>query len=177
VITVGAPALGPGAGAELLEQVDQVLAPVQAHALVADEVAERGDALDVVADVGRRLRRGRMAVVHDRERAPPAGRRRRGRRVGRGRDPGPEPVAMRRGRRPRRGVVAHVAVERRERAAGGPLGAEAPDGGDDLIPAAHPDAVRVLGDERLDLAQRVVGREGQPGADVRGGREPRPGFT
>ena len=46
--------LGTGPLAEPREQRDQLRVAVQPHAAVPDQVAERGDALDVVADVRRR---------------------------------------------------------------------------------------------------------------------------
>ena len=82
-----APALRPRALAEPVEQVDERRRAVQPDAAVADEMAERGDALDVVADVRRRAVGAGVAVVDHRERAPPAFRRRGGRRVRVGRDP------------------------------------------------------------------------------------------
>ena len=39
--------------AERREELDQLAFAVEAHAAVADDVRERGDALDVIADVGR----------------------------------------------------------------------------------------------------------------------------
>ena len=66
-------ALGPRALAQALEQAGELVAAVQPDALVADEVAERGDALDVVAEVGRGAVGARVAVVDDRERASPGG--------------------------------------------------------------------------------------------------------
>ena len=105
-LDAAAPALGPRPAPQLLEQVDQLLAAVQADALVADEMAERRDRLDVVADVGGRLRRGRVAVVHHRERPPPAGRRGRRRRVGLRRDPWTHPVAVQLAVAPERRVLA-----------------------------------------------------------------------
>ena len=55
--------------AELAEHRGELLAAVQPDAAVADQVAERSDALDVVAEVGRRAVGARVAVVHDRDRA------------------------------------------------------------------------------------------------------------
>ncbi len=57
----------PGALGEPVQQGDQVVVPVEAHRLVTHEVAERGDALHVVADVGRAPGHARVAVVHDGE--------------------------------------------------------------------------------------------------------------
>ena len=52
---------------ERREQSDQLCLAVEAHAAVAYDMRERGDALDVIADVGRCAGRTRMPVVHDRE--------------------------------------------------------------------------------------------------------------
>ena len=54
VDVVARAARGARGSPQPLEQRDELVAAVQAHAAVADQVAERGDALDVVADVGRR---------------------------------------------------------------------------------------------------------------------------
>ena len=67
------PALGPRASAQALEQGGELVAGVQADALVADQVAERGDALDVVADVRRGAVGARVAVVDHREGATAGG--------------------------------------------------------------------------------------------------------
>ena len=72
---------------ERREQIDQLALAVEAHAAVAYDMRERGDALDVIADVGRCAGRTRMPVVHDREHRALARRGRGGRRVGVGCDP------------------------------------------------------------------------------------------
>ena len=172
---VVAPPLGADAVAELAEQVDQVLAAVQPHAVVADEVAERRDRLHVVADVRRRLRRRRMAVVHHRERPPPAGGRRGGRRVRVRLDPGPHPVPVQLRGAPQRDVLARVALEDREQLARELRLAVAPDRREQLVPALGPDLRRVVGGERADLPQRLLRRDLQAGADVLRGRVDGPG--
>ena len=145
---------------------------------MADEVPERGDRLDVVADVRRRLARRRVAVVHDREHRPVAGgRARRGRRVGRRGDPWPEPVPVHLGLRPTDPSLADVAVEDREHVAGQLLGPEAVDRAEDLEPAARAQLGRVLVDQAADLRERHLGRDREPGADVLAGGVRRPRAT
>jgi hypothetical protein len=68
-VDVGAPQLGARALAEVSEQAGDRFGAVQADVLVAHQVAERGDRLDVVADVGGGAVGARVAVVDDRERA------------------------------------------------------------------------------------------------------------
>ena len=171
---VAQPPLGPRALAQPFEQGDEILAPVQAHALVADEVAERGDALDMVADVGRGAAGGRMAVVHDRERAAAAGGRGRGRRVAVGGDPRPHPLDVRLGALPRVRVLARVALEDLEQPPRKVVGAVAEDGPEHVEPGLRPHVGRVVGRQGAELREHLVGRDGQAGADVLGRREPRP---
>ena len=59
--------LRPGPVSERREQIDQLALAVEAHAVMAYDVRQRGDALDVIADVGRGAGCTRMPVVHDRE--------------------------------------------------------------------------------------------------------------
>ena len=110
-VEIVAPELRPGPVAERREQVDQLVLAVEAHAAVADDVRERGDALDVIADVGGRTGRARMPVVHDREHRAPVRRGGSGGRVGVGLDPRPHPVAVQRALRPARHVPVDVPVE------------------------------------------------------------------
>jgi hypothetical protein len=67
-----------------------------------------------------------------------------------------------------------VAVEDGEHVAGDVLRAVAEDGGENLVPALGADARRVLGDQRADLAQRLLRVRGEAGADVLGRCVPRP---
>ena len=153
-------ALGPDAVAEPAEHGGELVAAVQPHAAVADEVAERGDALDVVAEVGRRAVGARVAVVHDRDRAAATGRRR-GRRARVGGDPVAERVAVARGVRPRLGVPGDVLVEAGEHGTGQLLLAGAERRGEQLVPGARADPGRVLGRERADGGLGLLRRLGE----------------
>ena len=168
-------ALRPRALAQSLEQAGELVAPVQPDALVADQVAERGDALDVVAEVGRGAVGTRVAVVDDRERASPGGGG--GGRVRVGGDPRPHPVALAVGLVPRVLVLARVAVEAlvdlpRELAL-----AVAEDRREHVVPGLRPHLGRVVGYERAELGQHLGGRHGQARAHVLGDREARPGLA
>ena len=168
-------ALRPRALAQSLEQAGELVAPVQPDALVADQVAERGDALDVVAEVGRGAVGTRVAVVDDRERASPGGGG--GGRVRVGGDPRPHPVALAVGLVPRVLVLARVAVEAlvdlpRELAL-----AVAEDRREHVVPGLRPHLGRVVGHQRAELGQHLVGRHGQARAHVLGDREARPGLA
>ena len=165
---------GRDASGELPQQVDEVVAAVQADALVADEVADRGDALDVVADVrGAPLAAG-MAVVDDRERPPPLGRGRGGGGVGIGGDPGRHPVAVQLAVPPRLRVLVDVPVEDREQLARQLALAEAVDGGEDVEPGP---GARLGGSSAASarISCNVASRStARPAAHVLGGREAEP---
>ena len=137
-------------------------------------MAERGDALDVVADVRRRAVGAGVAVVDHRERAPPAFRRRGGRRVRVGRDPLAHPVAVEAAPLPRCPVLLQMALEARERIARELAVAVPERGGHDVVPGLGAHLGRVVGDERADLGECVGRRDGQARAHVLGRREPRP---
>ena len=170
-VDVVARALRPHPLAELAEHRGELLAPVQPDAAVADEVAERGDALHVVAEVGRRPVRARVAVVHDRDRAAPAGRRRRRRRARVGGDPVAQRVAVARGVRPGLGVAGDVLVEAGEDGARQLLLAGAEHRGQQLVPGARADPGRVLAHERAHRRLRLLRRLREPRAHPLRGRE------
>ena len=175
-VDVRAPQLGAGAVFEVVQQADELAGPVQANVLVADQVPERGDRLDVVADVRRRAVGARVAVVDDRERAAAAGgwRGRRGLAVGG--DPRAHPLHLALAVAPRPRVLAHVALEHGEHVAGHVLRPDAEHGGEDLEPRPGARLAGILGDQRADLGERPVRVDGEAGADVlgRGVGEPEP---
>ena len=128
----------PGAhpAVQLLEEVDEVLRAVEGQILVADQVAQGRQALDLVADVGRRTVSAGVAVVHDRERDVTGRRARRAARVGRGRHPAAQPVAGDHQRTVDVRAVADLAIEDREDLAGELLLTGAVDRAEDLRPVA-----------------------------------------
>ena len=168
-----APSLGAHPAAQLGDQVHQVLGTLEAEVLVSDEVAERGERLDMVADVRRGPRPTRVLVVHDRE-GHVGVRLRRGRGVGRAVDPPPDPVA----------AYGDLLVDVLLPSHGGI------EGGEDLLREVHlartehrledvhpaPDVhvVRGRGQKSLDIAQHGLEVLGDAGADVLGRSEPRP---
>ena len=166
--------LGPDAALQLVHQVDEVLRSGELELLVAREVSQRGDALDVVADVGRGAGPARVAVVHDRERHRVVGDRRGGAVVGRLGDPGPQPVTVHDEVAARPLALLDRAVERLEQRAGQVEVAVREHRPEHREPSGGSD-VRRLGSHQLpDRRQGRLRVEGQPGADVLLGRVRRP---
>ncbi len=156
----------PDAALQLVHQVDEVLRSGELELLVAREVSQGGDALDVVADVGRGAGPARVAVVHDRERHRVVGDRRGGAVVGRLGDPGPQPVAVHDEVAARPLALLDRAVEGLEQGAGQVEVAVREHRPEHREPSGGSD-VRRLGSHQLpDRCQRRLRVEGQPGADV-----------
>ena len=176
-VDAGPAQLRPRALPEVLQQGRELLGTVQPDVLVADEVAERGDRLDVIADVGRCAVGARVAIVDDRERRAVPGRRRGGRRVAVGLHPRPHPLDLAGTVAPRARIVVHVALEHGEHVAGERLVAVAEHRREDVEPRLRGERRGVLGDERADLVQRVPRVDLQAGADVLDRRVPEPQVT
>jgi hypothetical protein len=173
-VDLGRAQLRPRALAEVVEQLRELLGAVQADVLVADEVAERRDRLDVVADVGRGAVGAGVAVVDDGERGAVLGRRRRGGGVAVGLDPRAHPLDLADAVAPRARILAHVALEHGEHLARELLVAVAEHRREDVEPRLGADRVGVLGDEPTDLFQGAPRVDVQAGAHVLDRRVPQP---
>ena len=173
-LDVGALQLRSHPLAEPLEQADERLLAVQADPAVAHQVAERGDALHVVADVRRRAAGPRVAVVHHREHRAPVGRAGGDRRVGRRLDPRAQPPDLALGVPPGGGVVGGAALEDGVGVARQLVLARAERRRDELEPLLRADARRVVGHERAERGERRRGVDGEAGTQVLGRRVARP---
>ena len=177
-LDVRAPQLRPRALAQVAEQGDELVRPVQADVLVADQVPERRDRLDVVADVRRRAVGAGVPVVDDRERAAARRGRGRGRGAGVGGDPRAHPLELALAVAPRLRVLAHVALEHREHLAGEVLVAVAEHrrrgSGTRSWRAPRADPPRRA---RGSRASAALGVDRQAGAHVLGGGVGEPGLA